>query len=386
MRCCHAVAAAAATTWGLAACTAPSETSPDAPDIDVDAARSFDAPPPGEYQFVYVKPRSDEPFDFVKEIVLGSLDGRYFNLGVAGGGNLDSGRPAVSPDGTRVALVTYEESTNESRLVTRSLVGHADDERELSRGGQYGTPVWSPDGTMLAILIATNADHALHVLPADGSAAPRRLAPIIWGVVERSCHTPMWSPDGTELAFTDGNDVYSFVIATGVVVRRTLADTGEHHCHARWSPDGTALAFTRFGPAQDGVIDRVERTGGMAVTLAPIFASPDAGQLRWSPDGTRLVYVDVVGSGFGATQLLIVGASGSPAPQALATIAAAPSAGQPQWSPDGSTILYVDFDAATSRGALMTVTPGGGTPTRLGLLGVSIDRTFPSWLPAPIIR
>jgi hypothetical protein len=32
------------------------------------------------------------------------------------------------------------------------------------------------------------------------------------------------------------------------------------------------------------------------------------------------------------------------------------------------------------------VTPGGGTPTRLGLLGVSIDRTFPSWLPAPIIR
>lgn len=381
------VVATAAAAAGLLACMAGSDTAPDASAVDAPAIdATIDAPPPGEYQFVYVKPRSEEPFDFVKEVVLGSRDGRYYNLGHALDGPV---RPAVSPDGTRLALVTYDEGTSEQRLVARPLDASAGDERVLSRGLWYGAPVWSPDGSLIAITIATSGDHALYLVRADGSAAPRRLASILWGVVERSCHTPMWSPDGSEVTFADGNDVTSFVIDTGVVVRRTFGtESGQHRCHARWSPDGTAIAFTRFGPGDEGVIERVERTGGAAVTLAPVFWSPDAGQLRWSPDGTRIAYVDVVGGNFGVTQLMLVGASGSPAPRVLATISAAASAGQPQWSPDGSTLLYVDWDAATQRGAIMTVEPAASTPipARLGLLGVSIVDTHASWLPAPIVR
>jgi len=381
-----AVVAVAGAT--LVACTGSGPPLADATDLDampsIDA--KVDAPPPGEYQFVYVKHGSDDPFDASKEIVLGSLDGRYYTVRRVFGGFRQAGQPAVSPDGMRIAFVSFNETTMDSRLFVRSIDANATDEHELARDIRLGTPVWSPDGTMIAYQTGYGETHALFIIPADGSVAPRRLASIPWGTAEDgACHAPAWSPDGAEIAFAEGRDIVSVELATGTLVRRTQS-IAERRCHAQWSPDGSALAFTRWdggGPAQ---IERVERTGGMPLPIAPIFGSEEAGQLRWSPDGTRIAYVDVVGGGPWVTTLMVVGASGSPAPAQLAIIEASTAAGHPQWSPDGSTILYVDFDAPSARGALVTVPAAGGTPTRSGLLGASIDGAHPAWLPAPITR
>src|SRR5688572_26128669 len=113
---------------------------------------------------------------------------------------------------------------------------------------RVGEPVVSPDGRQVVFsLTEPDYDPAkqvsdLWIVPADGSAPPRRLT------ATRSPESgPVWSPDGERLAFSsrrEGDEapqIYVLPLSGGEAQRVTSVAGGA--ATPQWRPDGKALLF-----------------------------------------------------------------------------------------------------------------------------------------------
>jgi len=115
---------------------------------------------------------------------------------------------------------------------------------------QVGAPVPSPDGKWVVVSVTepaydeTKQVSDLWIVPADGSARPRRLTN------SRAAKSGVqWSPDSRRIAFStrregdEANQIYIMDIAGGGEAQRvTSLSTGA--TAPRWRPDGGAIAFT----------------------------------------------------------------------------------------------------------------------------------------------
>lgn len=113
---------------------------------------------------------------------------------------------------------------------------------------RVGAPIPSPDGKWVLFSVTEPAydekDQTvdLWIVPADGSARPRRLTSTKTG--EGGAE---WSPDGTRIAFSakretdEVNQIYIIDIGGGEAVRATNISTGARN--PRWRPDGKAILF-----------------------------------------------------------------------------------------------------------------------------------------------
>ncbi len=114
---------------------------------------------------------------------------------------------------------------------------------------RVGAPVLSPDGRWVVVPVAEpsyvedDKSSDLWLVPADGSASPRRLTS------SKSAESgTSWSPDSKRIAFAakrDGDDeaqIYVLDIAGGGEAQRvTSLSTGASK--PLWRPDGQALLF-----------------------------------------------------------------------------------------------------------------------------------------------
>ena len=101
---------------------------------------------------------------------------------------------------------------------------------------EYTAPVLSPDGALVACTRASRStphepeNVRLVVVPVDGSAPPRDVAPE-W---DRSAIERRWAPDGTALIVTADDDgrspVFRIDLAHGTVTRLS----GDHGAIDRW--------------------------------------------------------------------------------------------------------------------------------------------------------
>ncbi len=197
---------------------------------------------------------------------------------------------------------------------------------DIGRLVTLGAPAVSPDGTVVAVAVrrvdlgANRYRTAIWLTPTDGSGPPRRLTGS-----EHGDSSPAWSPDGTRLAVVTGREgggAQLRVLPIGVPGEPVVVcERPEPVSEPVWSPDGTRIAFVsreraarwatgdddrareprridRLFSRLDGegwIIDRpstvfvVDAGGGDPVAVAggPYEHSSPA----WSPDGRTLAVV-----------------------------------------------------------------------------------------------
>ncbi|MDX6552022.1 MAG: hypothetical protein QOH74_510 [Gaiellales bacterium] len=191
----------------------------------------------------------DEP-----RLIAGTVDAdqhlSWQELTPAPGRALDHADYDVSADGaTIVTTWRVAEPRGEHRA---TLVVLRDGKRTELLGDpehEYSDPVLSPDGTLVACTRSSRStpqdpeDARLVVVPLDGSAEPRDVAPgwDRWAIERR------WAPDGSALLVTADDTgrspVFRIDVADGTVVRLT----GDHGAYTdlRVSPDGASVYALR---------------------------------------------------------------------------------------------------------------------------------------------
>jgi TolB protein len=186
--------------------------------------------------------------------------------------------PAVSPDGARIAFTSSRDGNAEIYVMaadgsaeTRLTAFHRDD----------WSPVWSPSGDAIAFLSAREGPARLFVMLPDGTGQRRLLADWDAEVEEES---PVFSPDGSSLAVVvrrkdGGGEIWLADPKSGA--RRPLSQAGARDSAPVWSPDGRYLVFASdVGEQSDLTIARVDRS-------APPRRLTEDPAPEWLPRWTR---------------------------------------------------------------------------------------------------
>lgn len=192
--------------------------------------------------------------------------------------------PAWSPDGTKIAYVSFEKKKPiifVQSLMTGQRLTLA------SFKGNNSAPAWSPDGAKLAIVLTHSANSQLYTINANGSGLKQ--------VTKSSAidTEPTWSPDGKWIYFTSdrgGRPQIYKVSASGGEAQRVTFE-GVNNLSPRVSPDGKSLAMIRFDGSkfkvalQDLASGQVQILSEGAQDESPSFA----------PNGRVLLYATRVG-------------------------------------------------------------------------------------------
>jgi len=189
--------------------------------------------------------------------------------------------PAWSPDGKRLAFVSYRQGNPR-------LYIYSGDDGSLRDSTPPGSelcvaPDWSPDGRLIAFSSSSQGDSEIFVL--DVSTGRSRQI-----TFNRGADTsPAWSPSGREIAFTSdrtGHPQIYVMDAEGANVRR-LTNNGDYNDSAAWSPDGDRIAYAS---RIDGRFDILvyEISTGKTSRLTQNAANNE--NPRWSHDGRHIAF------------------------------------------------------------------------------------------------
>ncbi|OWW22463.1 translocation protein TolB [Noviherbaspirillum denitrificans] len=192
--------------------------------------------------------------------------------------------PAWSPDGTKVAYVSFEakkpvvyvqDLTSRQRTV---IANHR---------GSNSAPSWSPDGSRLALALSRSGYTQVYIVNADGSGL-RQLTNTTGIETE-----PQFSADGQFIYFTSdrsgGPQIYRMSVNGGDAQRVTFS--GGYNISPRVAPDGKSLAFIsrREGRFQLYILD-LQSGQELRVSDTTKDESPS-----FSPNGKYVMYATEAG-------------------------------------------------------------------------------------------
>ena len=192
--------------------------------------------------------------------------------------------PAWSPDGTRVAYVSFENKkpvVYVQNLVTRQRTVLA------NYKGSNSAPSWSPDGTRLVLALSRDGSTQSYIVNADGTGL-RRLTSSSGIDTE-----PQFSADGQSIYFTSdrsgGPQIYKMSVSGGDAQRVTFK--GAYNISPRVSPDGKTLAYIsrRDGGFQ---LYAMDLSNGQELRLSDTAKDESP---SFSPNGKYIMYATETG-------------------------------------------------------------------------------------------
>ncbi len=331
---------------------------------------------------------------------------------------VDLEEPAISPDGTRVALVTISQDLRRAADVdSLVLIGTRDGRgRVLVRGDDVAVPRWSPDGSRLLYLARPPAGGFRQLFVRSPGGAARQLTRARGEVIDAA-----WNPDGRAIAFVAadyqapatyffaGDNDYTataltppdhlwVVPAGGGRARRltagswTIAPTdpgGIFSPQIAWTRDGRRITLTRVentfsGDSERSTLWQVAAAGGALRKLtahAEFELSP-----AYSPHGSELAYWYPLHDDFNSENTLRTAANGR---DTLLSERLDRNVAGSLWLPDGRRLLICAADG-TQMNAWTIDLAGGLRPLKLGDVHVVCDpyssSTFDSGIAGDIAR
>lgn len=158
--------------------------------------------------------------------------------------------PKWSPDGTRIAYVSFE---SKKPVVYVHTIATGQRVPVANYKGNNSAPAWSPDGRTLAVVLSRDGIAQIYTMNADGSGL-RRLTNS--GAIDTE---PTYSPDGQSIYFTSdrggGPQIYRMSASGGDASRVTFK--GDYNISPRVSADGKNLVYVarRGGKFQIATLD-----------------------------------------------------------------------------------------------------------------------------------
>lgn len=273
-------------------------------------------------------------------------------------------QPDWSPDGRRVAYVSYADGALEIRLLE---LASGQSTAVTHNGAVNLEPRWSPDGRRLVFVSTAGTGH-FHLFTVDigptGVGTPQPLTVDSRSLLPRYYYSafdheinPSWSPDGREILYVSNR---GHIHGTGGIWRmpavRGASGREIHYEETNWrarpelSPDGSLLLYSSYVGRNTHQLWLQPARGGDPLPLT--YGDWDATAARWSPDGQQIAFISNQNGDLELRLLSVPGHDGRPLPVTKRVTL----------RPTGTLIVRVSDESGQPLAARLGVTDGTGHP------------------------